>query len=189
MNSATTSQRVGGVCVVLKAFLTPCVCGQKRERAGTERARNTPLSPPDLRIYAAPPLRRKRAPAPTSAFSIYTCVCKIASHALMCECTHIHYIYTMVWMCVGDTQKVGRSTNLRRTSKTVMDLSRVRIRSNTHARSRIGRPYSAHTHTHNTHVYIASLHTQRTIILLLYNKRERVCICVWWYTVRERRGG
>lgn len=66
-----------------------------------------------------------------------------------------HTAAAVVVRVCRDTQKVGRSTNLRRTSKTVMDLSRARIRSNTHARSRIGRPYII------VIIYIVNLHTRR----------------------------
>lgn len=100
----------------------------------------------------------------------------------MCEYTlthtHTHTLIRSTIYIYRDTQKVGRSTNLRRTSKTVMDLSRARIRSNTHARSRIGRPYSiytralthnvfackrasAHTHTHNYVIFIYILYAGR----------------------------
>jgi len=138
---------------------TPLTCvvrgEQKRERGTGGRGRYTQklfaFTTRREYEYIYPLSRhspRERAP-PTTVFPLYIiCVCaliqhKIASQALMCEYTHCCCcrVRVCIWRGCRDTQKVGRSTNLRRTSKTVMDLSRARIRSNTHARSRIGRPY------------------------------------------------
>jgi len=145
-------------------------------------------SPPEKELHRQPYFLHMCVWVGVGIMCMRICVCvsiehKIASHALMCECTH-----TVVWWYIRrcrDTQKVERSTNLRRTSKTVMDLSRARIRSNTHARSRIGRPYIIiyivnHTLTYTDIVSAHKrTHTNKYLIYII------LCVSVHVHVCRE----